>query len=93
MLYVLMCEDKPDSEPLRLSTRDAHLAYVGHRADVRMAGPLLSEDQQHMVGSLFLLDASSLEEARRFNAEDPYTLAGLWARVAIHPFRQVLPRE
>lgn len=94
MLFVLMCEDRPDSEALRLSTRDAHLAYAGARMDaIRLAGPLLSDDTERMIGSLFLIEADSRDEVRQFNEQDPYTRAGLWARVTIHPFRQVLPRE
>jgi uncharacterized protein YciI len=93
MLYMLLCEDKPDSEALRLATRDAHLAYAGTRADmVHLAGPMLSDDTEHMVGSLFLIEADSADAARRFHEQDPYTLAGLWGRVVIRPFRQVLPR-
>jgi uncharacterized protein YciI len=34
---------------------------------------------------------ADLAEARAFNAEDPYTKAGLWQSVAIHPFRWLLP--
>ncbi len=93
MLYLLLCEDKPDSQALRLATRDAHLAYVTeHGNRVHVAGPLLSDDGEQMVGSLFILDAGDAEEVRAFHREDPYTRAELWQRVLIRPFRQVLPR-
>lgn len=94
MLYVLMCEDKPDSQSLRLATRDAHLAYVGnHTRAIRLAGPMLTDDGEQMAGSLFIIDAPDAAAVRRFNADDPYTRAGLWGNVTIRPFRQVLPRE
>ena len=92
MLYVLFCEDKPDSEALRLANRANHLEYVGTKtAMIKLAGPMLSDDSQHMVGSLFLVEADSIEAVQDLNAQDPYTLAGLFGNVAIHPFKQVVP--
>ncbi len=94
MLYVLFCEDKPDSEALRLANREAHLAYVGdHSITVKLAGPMLSDDGEHMIGSMFIVEANSVAEVSALNAADPYTLAGLFETVAIHPFRQTIPAE
>lgn len=93
MLYALICEDKPDSQPLRLATRDAHLAYVsGHARMVTVAGPLLSDDGEQMRGSLFILDVDNRQEVETFHDNDPYTQAGLWERVTVHRFRQVIPQ-
>lgn len=94
MLYVLFCEDKPDSQTLRLATRNAHLEYVGGKADmIRVAGPMLSDDGERMIGSLFIVDAHDIDAVRDLHREDPYTRAGLWSTVAIHPFRQVVPAD
>ena len=90
MLYALICRDQDDHEDLRKATRDAHLAYIKN-FDVRLAGPLLSEDGSTMVGSLILLEAGSLADAQQFAADDPYKLAGLFAKVTVQPFRQVIP--
>jgi uncharacterized protein len=93
MLYVLMCRDKPESLSVRLATRDAHLAYAATQADmIRLAGPLLSDDAETMAGSLFIIEADSADEVRAFHQADPYTLAELWESVALHPFRQVVPK-
>ncbi len=54
---------------------------------------MLSDDGQHMRGSLFILEAESADSVRQFNGEDPYTRAGLWGNVTIRPFRQVLPAD
>lgn len=92
MLYALICEDKPDSQPLRLRTRDEHLSYVGTHADmVTLAGPLLSDDGEQMLGSMFIVDAAGRDEVQAFHDADPYTRAGLWARVTLRRFRQVVP--
>jgi len=92
MLYVLFCEDKAEAESVRLATREAHLAYVGGKTTmIRLAGPMMSDDGQHMAGSLFILEAQDRAAVEAFNAADPYTVAGLWERVIIRPFRQVVP--
>lgn len=92
MLYVMICEDKPDSLDLRLATRAAHLAFIDSiRSRVRIAGPMLSDDGERMQGSLFVVEADSLEEVRALNASDPYMQAGLFGSVVIRPFRQVVP--
>ena len=91
MRYVLFCEDKAASEPLRLANREDHLAWVATQTGIELAGPMLSDDGEHMLGSLFILEADSADTVRAFNAEDPYTKAGLWGNVVIRPFRQVIP--
>ncbi len=92
MLYVLVCEDRTGAESLRQSTRDQHLAWMGTQSGVRLAGPLLSDDGEHMLGSLFMVEAQGREDVEAFNAADPYTRAGLWQTVTIYPFRQVIPK-
>ncbi len=93
MLYALICEDKPDSQPLRLATRDEHLAYAANHAGmIILAGPLLSDDGERMLGSLFILNAGDEDQVRVFHDSDPYTRAGLWGRVTLRRFRQVLPQ-
>jgi len=94
MLFVLFCEDKPDSQALRLATRQAHLDYVGTLArSIRIAGPMLSDDGETMLGSLFIIEAENLAAAKALHAADPYTGAGLWRNVVIRPFRQVVPQH
>lgn len=93
MLYILFCEDKPDSQSLRLATREAHLSYIAEHAHrVRLAGPMLSDDGERMLGSLFVIEAEDPAAARALHDADPYTRAGLWGNVVIRPFRQVVPK-
>ena len=85
--FALICIDRPDSLALRLATRDAHFDYARAHADhIRLAGPFL-DDAGEMTGSLILMEADDIEAARAFNAADPYTLAGLFERVEIRPWR------
>jgi uncharacterized protein YciI len=90
MLYVLYCRDRADAAAVRAENRPAHLAWAKTTTLIRMAGPLLADDGETMIGSLFVVEAEDLASVRRFNAEDPYTRAGLFERVEIHPFRWLL---
>ena len=90
MLYVLYCRDRDDAVGVRQANRPAHLQYAGASGAIRMAGPMLADDGETMTGSLFVIEAEDLDAARRFNAEDPYTQAGLFERVEIHPFRWLI---
>lgn len=90
MLYVLYCRDRDDAIGVRQANRPAHLEYARDNDMIRMAGPLLADDGETMIGSLFVVEADDLEAVRRFSADDPYTRAGLFARVEIHPFRWLL---
>ena len=89
MLYVLICEDKPNSEDLRKSVRDDHLAYL-QNFDVRFAGPMLSDDAEQMVGSIIVIDVPDRAAANQFAAADPYGQAGLFQSVTLRPFKQVI---
>jgi len=90
MLYALICQDKPNSEALRKDTRSQHLAYISD-FDVRLAGPMLAEDEATMIGSIIILEVADRAAAEAFADGDPYHLAGLFASVTIHPFRQAIP--
>jgi uncharacterized protein YciI len=92
MKYVLICEDRKDSLEVRLGNRDKHLAYLGELGDrVSLAGPMLSDDGESMVGSMLIIEAESADEIEAIAAGDPYALAGLFEKVTIRPFRQVIP--
>lgn len=89
-LYVLVCNDKPNSLDLRLANREAHLAYARGFADrLKVAGPLLDEAGS-MAGSLLILEADSLEDARAFNLGDPYQKAGLFGSVQVTAFKATI---
>ena len=92
MLYVLICQDKPDSSELRQSVRPKHLEYLGSQ-EVRFAGPMFSDNQSEMIGSIVFIVAESLAEAKSIADNDPYCLAGLFENVTVRPFKQAIPAE
>ena len=92
MLYVMICQDKPNSSVLRQSVRPKHLEYLGSQ-EVRFAGPMLSDDQSEMIGSIVFIVAESLADAKAIADNDPYNLAGLFETVTVLPFKQAIPAE
>jgi uncharacterized protein YciI len=94
MFVAIVCYDKPGSLELRMKTRPTHLEYIQNSGVALLyGGPLLAEDGQTPMGSLFLGEFDSLEAARAFNKDDPYTQAGLFEKISVHPSRKVFPAD
>ena len=92
MQYVIHCLDKPHSVDLRLRNREAHVAHLkAHTANLVVAGPLLSDDGQTMIGSLIIVDFAERPALDAFVANDPYAKAGLFQSVSVKPWKKVLP--
>lgn len=84
-LFSLYClDDEKDGATRRAAARPDHLAWMRAAGDVvRMAGPLLGDDGEAMVGSNFLILADDLAAAKAFHADDPYVKAGVFGQVFI----------
>ena len=94
MLFVALCLDKPDHVPLRLATRDAHLAFLAeHAAQVKLGGPFLDAAGEKPVGSMLIVEAPDAAAAEALLTRDPYAIAGLFASVEIKPWRRVVGAE
>lgn len=99
MLYAILCEDVPNSLPLRMAARPAHLARLQDmvaQGRIVLAGPHPAIDAEDpssagFTGSLIVASFDSLEEARAWADADPYVTGGVFARVTVKPFRKVLP--
>jgi len=99
MYYVIMGTDAADSLERRLGARSTHLERLNALRDegrLLLAGPMPAVDAidpgaAGFTGSLIVAEFDSLEEARAWAAADPYVAAGVFADVAVKPFRKVLP--
>ena len=99
MWYAVISEDVENSLPLRTGAREAHLARIQALVDegrVLVAGPHPAIDAEDpgpagFTGSLVIVDFPSLKEAEAWAAADPYVDAGVYAKVAVKPFKHVLP--
>jgi hypothetical protein len=95
MYFAVWATDREGMLDARLKVRDAHRARLrdpgAHRVKVVLGGPTAAADAS-MNGSLLVIEAEDLETVRRFVAEDPYELAGVYARVEIRPWQWGLGR-
>lgn len=100
MLYAIVGEDVPNSLEQRLAARPAHFARLLELdAAGRMAlgGPFPAIDSPDpgpagFSGSLIVAEFDSLAAAQAWADADPYVAAGVYARVTVRPFKQVLPK-
>ena len=89
MLYVIIGFDGPHGKDKRPVHRPAHLErleILDKQGKLILAGPLTDG-----TGSLIVIEASTLIEAEQFAHSDPYFTNGIFERVSVHPFKQVLP--
>lgn len=88
-LFVLSYIDKPNSLPLRMANRQAHLDYAHSEkapAKVKLGGPYL-DAKGDMAGSMLIVEAADKAAAVRFTENDPYVTCGLMASVDVRPYR------
>lgn len=87
MLFAIHCLDHEGGMQKRLAHYDAHKAYLATAAVKTMiSGPLVAEDGETMIGSLFVVSADSIDEAIAFNHNDPFHLENVWKDIRINPF-------
>ena len=99
MYYAIVCEDVPNSLPLRANARPAHLERLKALADdgrLLVAGPFPALDTEEpgeagFTGSLIVAEFDSLEAASAWADSDPYVEAGVFANVTVKPYKKVLP--
>jgi uncharacterized protein YciI len=86
-LFVISWLDRDGGLPVRLATREAHLAYVAaHPGIVRLGGPFL-DGAGDMAGSMLVIEAESLEAAQAFHEADPYRADGRFETSMVGPWR------
>ncbi|MBW7922259.1 MAG: YciI family protein [Rubellimicrobium sp.] len=88
-LFAIICTDKAEALQIRLDTRERHLAYIHDTGVVRQAGPFLNDEGQ-MCGSLVIIEVADRAAAESWAANDPYALAGLFAKVRIEGWKKVI---
>ncbi|CAI3925135.1 YciI family protein [Commensalibacter communis] len=89
MLFVIMCNDKPDCNELRMAVRPQHLAYLKtYEKYIKVCGPLLNKDEKS-CGSLIMIEMDDRAAAEGFADSDPYTKAGLFESVIIRPMKMI----
>ena len=91
MKYAIYGFDGPEGEVKRKLYRAEHLRRLEEldaTGRVVLAGPLTDK-----CGSLIVIEAASLADAEAFALSDPYMVHGVFERIEVHPFQQVLPKD
>lgn len=87
MYFVVIYTDREGTQDLRADTRPAHLSYVADSGPMVAAGGALLDDAGELpVGSMVILEADNLAQARAWTDHDPYTQAGLFESVMVKPW-------
>lgn len=87
MLFAIHCLDHEGGAQKRLAHYDAHKAYLA-AAPVKtvISGPLVAEDGETMIGSLFVVSSDSIDQVIVFNRDDPFHREGVWKDIQINQF-------
>ncbi len=99
MLYAIFGNDVPNSSERRKGARPDHLARLQALQDAGrlvLAGPFPAIDAIDpgavgFSGSLIVAEFASLAAAQAWADADPYVAAGVYAQVAVRPFKKVFP--
>jgi uncharacterized protein YciI len=87
MHFIIHCLDRAGALQTRLDHYDDHKAYLASTpVKIVVSGPLLADDGETMIGSLFLIEADDRATVDGFHRADPFFRAGVWEKVEIHPF-------
>ena len=92
--FIWIGRDGPRGAELRRLHRPAHLAGLEPLAQagrIRFAGPLRTPEGQ-AVGSVIILDAPDLEQARAIAARDAYATQGVFESWEVFETTVVHPR-
>ena len=89
MLFTIHALDKPNVTEQRKGAFDAHREHVAKSGvQVVMSGPLMSDDEQNVIGSFFLVEAPDRQTVMDFHLNDPIYKAGVWETVNIQVFHK-----
>lgn len=90
MLFVIHALDKTGAVAQRELNYEAHRNHLSDAAnqgiEIVMSGPLVSDDGDTAIGSLFVFEAPHRDAVKRFHQADPFFVAGIWEQTLINAF-------
>lgn len=90
MLFLIHCTQVADGQAIRDAHYEAHRTYLQNSpVDIKLAGPMVADDGEKRIGSVFIVDVPDRAAAEAFSAADPFTRNGLFARVIITRFLDI----
>ena len=93
MRFAIQCVLAENVNDKRLALRSTHLKYLeAHKDSIFCGGPTVDRDGQPEM-MLIIFNAPDLSSAEAFMQAEPYNHSGVFARVTIREWRQVLPES
>jgi len=87
MLFAIYCIDKLGMAETRAAAMPAHVDYLSRSSiKIRMSGPLVADDGETIVGSLYVVEAPDRAAVEAFQRDDPLVAADIWERVEVRAF-------
>jgi uncharacterized protein len=89
MLWVISCTDKQNTAAIREEHLKPHREYLQSQKGILvLAGATQNDDGTEAIGSCFVVNANSRQEAKAFSDGDPFTKAGVFSSVTITRMRK-----
>jgi uncharacterized protein YciI len=89
MLWAISCTDKPNTAAIREKVLLPHREYLQSQKKILvLAGATQNDDGTQAIGSLFVVNAGSRAEAKKFSDGDPFTQNGVFANITITRMRK-----
>ena len=89
MLWAISCVDKPDTAAIRQSVLQQHRDYLdSHKRILVLSGATQNDEGTEAIGSLFIVNAGSRAEAKKFSDGDPFTQKGVFRSITITRMRK-----
>jgi uncharacterized protein len=89
MLWAITCVDNANTAAAREKVLQPHRDYLGSQKKILvLAGATQSDDGKEAIGSLFVLNVNSREEAKKFSDGDPFTQNGVFKTITITRMRK-----
>ena len=83
--WLFVCMDGPETGPSREEHLFGHLDHIeANNEHYRVAGPMRKGPGQEIVGSFFLIEADSEDDAWAIMNGDPYIASDMYASVMVH---------
>jgi uncharacterized protein YciI len=93
MRFAIQCVLAEHTTEKRVALRPEHLQYIEANKDRIFCGGPTVDLQGQLEMMLIILDASDLAAAETFIEAEPYNQAGLFAKVTVREWRQILPSQ
>lgn len=90
MLFTIFCIDKPNMAEKRAAAMPAHIEYLNAQTKIKniMSGPLMDDEMENVIGSLYLLEAPNRTAIEDFTKGDPLVAADIWKSTEIRAFNK-----